>query len=56
MLLLSRDNGLRSDKIIEIKYFRNGLNGKYVFDIVRQMNTCLCRYRALRADEPRPCC
>lgn len=50
MLLLSRDNGLRSDKIIEIKYFRNGLNGKYVFDIVRQMNTCLCRYRALRAD------
>ena len=54
MLLLSRDNGLRSDKIIEIKYFRNGLNGKYVFDIVRQMNTCLCRYRGLTGRRAAP--
>ena len=39
MLLLSRDNGHRSDKIIEIKYFRNELSGKYVLDIVLKINT-----------------
>ena len=47
MLLLSRDNGHRSDKIIEIKYFRNELSGKYVLDIVLKITTYLLRYRAL---------